>query len=409
MIYPQDTHKQAPPANQVPPKQSGPGRRKVPTQLKVVFALTLVICLVAAGFLFLQNGRGTPSTPGNTITPVLARPWCAAPDALVSNFSGGSLASLASNDVWSAGTKITHWDGKSWRTSYTPPSQLDSLRGIVELAPNDVWTVGEHQTNGMPSQPLTLHWNGTSWQRVNAPQAAVGGKNALVAISGSASDLWAVGFAVPLQGPMVPLLEHWNGSAWSLVHLNSSASLQFTSVKALTPKNVWAVGYEYSFTNGKSVVQPVTEHWNGAKWSAVANPSLSAVGGGNLYSINGDAANNLWAVGSQGNGSQLLTEHWDGAKWSIVVSPSVAPSNSNWLASVVVSGPSNVWAVGRVSGSDGFQPFIEHWNGTQWEVLQDPTGNAGELDTITSVGGQLWVTGLPRAAGGHAFVETLCP
>ncbi|HEX7734772.1 MAG TPA: hypothetical protein VF458_07910 [Ktedonobacteraceae bacterium] len=410
MIYPQDTPRQGPPVNHLPPKQAGPRRRKIPTLLKVAFALALLLCLVAASFLFLQNGRGTPAAPAQTSAPVLSKPWCAAPDALASKFSGGNLTSLAANDVWSAGAKITHWDGKNWNTSYTSLSSQDSLRGIVELAPNDVWAVGEHQMGGMPSQPLTLHWNGTRWQRVSAPEVAAGGKNALVAISGSsASDLWAVGFAVPLQGPMVPLLEHWNGMQWSLVRQSSTASLQFTSVKALGQKNVWAVGYEYSYNAGKSVVQPVTEHWNGAKWSAVANPDLSANGGGNLYSINGNAANNLWAVGSQGNGSQLLTEHWDGAKWSIVVSPSVAPSNSNWLASVVVNGSNSVWAVGRVSGSSGFQPFIEHWNGAQWEILQDPTGNAGELDTITSVGSQLWVTGLPQSAGGHAFVETLCP
>jgi hypothetical protein len=153
----------------------------------------------------------------------------------------------------------------------------------------------------------------------------------------------------------------------------------------------------------------VTEYWNGTHWSAVANPDLSASGGGSLYNINGDSANDLWAVGSQNNGSGLLTERWDGSKWSIVANPSVPPSNSNWLASVVVSAPDNVWAVGRVGSRGGFQPFIEHWDGKQWQVMQDPTSNAGELDVITNVGQQFWIVGLPRTSGGHAFIETLCP
>ncbi|HEY0755903.1 MAG TPA: hypothetical protein VGD98_18240 [Ktedonobacteraceae bacterium] len=410
MIHPQDTSNQSPPTGPLPRLQAR--RRKIPPQLKIVGALSLLICLLAIGFLFFENGRGVPdaSQSNNTITPVLAKPWCAAPGALVNDFSGTGFSGLGLNDVWSVGPKITHWDGKNWAVSYTPVSPQDSLRSIVEIAPGDVWAVGEHQLAGMASQTLLLHWDGTHWQKVSAPEAAAGGKNSLVALSGSATnDIWAVGFSVPLQGPIAPLIEHWNGTKWSMVHLSSSSSLQFASVKALTQKNAWAVGYEYSTRAGKSVVKPVTEHWNGTKWSALTNPDLSANGGGNLYNIGGDTANDLWAVGSQNNGSQLLAEHWDGSKWSLVVSPSVAPGNGNWLAGVVVGAPDNVWAVGRISGQSGFQPFIEHWNGQEWEVLQDPTGNAGELDFIAGIGSQLWVIGLPQVSGGHAFIETLCP
>lgn len=415
MIHQEDTGKQAPPAGQLPSHPPGAPRRKISTRVKVLGALSLLICLVAASLLFLQNGREpahTTATAGNNITtPVLSKPWCGAPNVLADEFSGISLASLSATDVWSAGSQIRHWNGSAWSTSYTPPSAQSALRSIVEVAPDNVWVVGEQQTSGMPSHPLALHWNGSNWQSVPVPDVAPGGKNALVAISGTAAnDLWAVGFAVPLQGPMVPLMEHWNGSKWSANHLSTTASLQFTSVKALANNNVWAVGYEYGTRAGKNYVQPVTEHWNGSKWSAIVNPDLGASGGGNLYSISGDSASDLWAVGSQSNGSAMLAEHWDGSKWSIVPSPAVAPGNSNWLASVIVSAPDNAWAVGRVASSQGgFSPVVEHWDGKQWQALQDPTGNAGELDLVTSVGSQIWIVGLPRSAGGHAFIETLCP
>jgi len=415
MIHQEDTGKQAAPANQLPSQQPGTPRRKISTQAKVLGVLSLLICMVAAGFLFLQNGgepASTTVTAGNTLTtPVLSTPWCGAPNILVNEFAGTSLASLSATDVWSAGSLIRHWNGSAWSTSYTPSSAQSVLRGIAEITPDNVWVVGEQQTSGMPSHPFTLHWDGLNWQSVHAPDAAPGGKNALVAVSGSAAnDLWAVGFAVPLQGPMVPLIEHWDGSKWSTSHLSATDSLQFTSVKALAHNNAWAVGYEYGTHAGKNEVQPVTEHWNGSKWSAIVNPDLRANGGGNLYSISGDSASDLWAVGSQNNGSAMLAEHWNGSKWSIVSSPTVTPGNSNWLASVIVSAPDNAWAVGRVASSQGgFSPFVEHWDGKQWQALQDPTGNAGELDIVTSVGSQIWIVGLPRSAGGHAFIETLCP
>jgi hypothetical protein len=409
MIHPEDPRTQAPPAAPTP----APGTRKVNKWQKVLAALVLLICLVGAGFLIVQNGRSAPvaSSPSSGATPVLPKPWCTAPNALANTFYGSSISSLATNDVWSAGAQVTHWNGNAWTVSFTPASQQDVLRSIVEIAPDDIWVVGEHQGNGMASHPLTLHWDGSKWQNVTGPDAAAGGKNALVAVSGTAAnDVWAVGFSVPLAGPIAPLIEHWNGSKWSITHLSLSTSLQFTSIKALAPNNAWAVGYEYGTHAGKNFIQPVTEHWNGTHWSAITNPNLSASGGGSLYNINGDAANDLWAVGSQNSGSEMLSEHWNGSKWSIIASPQVSPSNSNWLASVAVSAPDNVWAVGRVGSSQsGFQPFIEHWNGQQWQVMQDPTNNAGELDIIANVGQQFWVVGLPRLSGGHAFIETLCP
>src|SRR5258707_822745 len=319
MIHRDNTRIPMPTMGQNPTPQSGPDKprpRKKATRNKAILAVVLLsICLVGGGFLLTQNWGGSTAktngsnTGGSTITPVLSKPWCAAPGTLATAFAGGRLSNLGPNDVWSAGVQVTHWDGHGWSVSYTPSSQQESLRGIVEIAPDDVWVVGERQTTGMPSHVLTLHWDGTKWKSIASPDLATGGKNALVAVSATAAnDVWAVGFTVPLQGPIAPLIEHWNGS-----------------------------------------------------------------------------------------------------KWSIITSPSVQPSNSNWLASVAVSASNNVWAVGRVSGQGGFQPYIQHWDGRQWEVLQDPAGNAGELDSISIVGPQFWVTGLPQASGGHAFIATLCP
>lgn len=389
-------------------KKQGNGRR-----LKIVGALLLLICIVVGGFFLLQSGGHAPSqtaNAGNSAASTLPKPWCAAPPALSNDFAGTSISGLSANDVWSAGTRIMHWDGKSWNVVFTPSTLHDSFRSIVEIAPNDVWVVGEQLTTGLPSHPLTLHWNGTHWQSIGSPDVAEGGKNALVAVSGiSTNDVWAVGFYVQQRGSLGPIIEHWNGKSWSSVtHLDATNNVQFTSVKALAGDDVWAVGYGYTTSkSGKSLAEPVTEHWNGTHWSAIANPNLSAFGGGSFYNIDGSSSSDLWAVGSLNHG--MLTEHWDGKSWSMVASPSVPPDSSDWLASVAASAPNNVWAVGRMgSTSSGFGAYVERWDGHQWITMQDPVGNAGELDSVASIGNQLWIVGLPKEAGGHAFIETLC-
>jgi hypothetical protein len=160
--------------------------------------------------------------------------------------------------------------------------------------------------------------------------------------------------------------------------------------------------------NGKAVNQPITEHWDGSKWTNVTTPSLTSVGGGSVYAINGSSASDIWIVGSEANGD-MLSEHWDGSSWTLEKSPTVSANTSNWLSDVVDLAPNNVWAVGRVaSGNNQFQPYVQHWDGTQWLTTQDPNPGAGELDAVTAVGSQVWIVGIPSTSGGHPFIETIC-
>src|SRR5260370_61505 len=86
----------------------------------------------------------------------------------------------------------------------------------------------------------------------------------------SATDVWAVGnhFDAAIGGDD-GLIEHWDGSRWSIVPSPASA-LNLTSVAAISASDVWAAGA--APTGG----QPVFEHWDGKAWTAFSGPLVSA-------------------------------------------------------------------------------------------------------------------------------------
>ncbi len=67
------------------------------------------------------------------------------------------------------------------------------------------------------------------------------------------------------QSVVTPLIEHWNGTQWSVspsVFVNNGRIL---SIAAISPADVWALA-----SAGKN--PPVIEHWNGSTWSTVSLP-----------------------------------------------------------------------------------------------------------------------------------------
>jgi hypothetical protein len=382
---------------------------------QLVVSLLMLGVIIIGAVLIIQSIRATPAPlpivtgGGSTGGTTLQQPWCAAVEGLAANFPGTNLSGLATNDVWTASNQIKHWDGSAWQTSFIPPTTQDTFMGIAEIGSGNVWAVGEQVGSGLASHPLIVHLEGQSWRVLTSPDAFVGGKNSLLAVAGtSAGNVWAAGFAVPSQGPVQPLLEHWDGSKWSIISLTGLGSAQLTSLHAISSTDVWAVGFRsIAASNGTYTSQPLTEHWDSTGWSSVANPDLTGQGGGKLYSIAGTSSNDVWAVGSTNN--SLLSEHWDGKNWSIVPTPNVSANSNNWLVSVATNPSGQVWAVGRLGSADAFQTYIVHWNGSQWVTESDPLVNSGQLNAITSIGKQFWIAGIPGASGSSAFVHVLCP
>jgi hypothetical protein len=122
------------------------------------------------------------------------------------------------------------------------------------------------------------------------------------------------------------------------------------------------------------------------------------------------SASNLWAVGyyiNDGGTAQTLIEHWNGTNWQVVVSPDAG--TYNYLYGVAAVSPTNLWAVGYSQNSSGRYTLIEHWNGTSWQVVASP--NAGmygsQLNGVVALSANdIWAVGYSES-NNNAYRHTL--
>ena len=181
------------------------------------------------------------------------------------------------------------------------------MSAVKAVSATNVWAVGcSWESVDSESAPLTLveHWDGAQWSVVSSPTTGYGdGLSALAVIS--AKDIRAVGSS---NAGGNTLSEHWNGTQWSVVSTPNAGSYynHLNGVVALSTSNVWAVGDE---ANQGSAGQSLIEHWNGSQWSVVKSANV-----GTTYNVlfgitYVPSTTLLWAVGFvNNNGYQPLIE-----------------------------------------------------------------------------------------------------
>jgi hypothetical protein len=267
------------------------------------------------------------------------------------------IAAISSANVWAVGTYdartlTIHWDGSVWSVVPSPTSN-GTLYAVTALSPNDVWAVGSAS-----GANLVIHWDGAAWSVVPAPSPTSG--DVLQGVAGiTAHDVWAVGSGL-VGGHLYSLVEHWDGVAWSVVPSPNPGTVHnfLGGVAAVSPSNVWAVGYYTYYTSetGDTGVTTLIEHWDGSSWIVVPSPNLGTLSN-NFGGVAALSATDVWAVGT--NDGRTLTEHWNGFSWSVVPSPNVV-TNLNYLAGVAAVSPNDIWAVGDATLD---RTLVEHYSG----------------------------------------------
>jgi hypothetical protein len=340
---------------------------------------------------------------------------CAKPSS-----NGGYLAGISAvsaSDIWAVGTYtpdhspdqeglVEHWDGTQWSVVPSPnPAGIGSgFSAVSAFSSNDAWAVGSYETANSVSFTLIEHWNGTQWSIVPSPNSGSFFNHLAGVTAISSNNAWAVGiYGGPdsRPNPAGTLIEHWDGRQWSIVpnptSLNGGAALGGVAATSNNPSrpDIWAIG---DIRHGTSNPPPqgLIERWNGRQWNIV--PSPTSADGNSLLGIAVLASNDVWVVGNK-SADFTLTEHWNGRLWSVFPSPNLS-SLSNTLYSVTATSSTDVWAVGSylIDGDNGFyRTLIEHWDGSHWSIVSSPNDGTSNnfLYGVTRVPGmqQMWAVG----------------
>ena len=245
------------------------------------------------------------------------------------------------------------------------PSAGDTaLFAVAATSATDAWAVGQTHP-GSSAGNLIEHWNGSNWSVVPGPAGA--GLFSVAATS--AANAWAAGN--DSQGNLQIL--HWNGTAWTATPSPTPGMLagSVPRITATSATSAWLAGYTFAGANAI----PVTEHWDGTSWTVI--PSVNPNGSTEPEGVAATSAGDAWIVGATLPSAQRLTftEHWNGTAWTAMSSPSPTGQPGSELESVADTSPNDAWAVGVTwlnNGRNGFATLIEHWNGSAWTVTPSP-------------------------------------
>jgi hypothetical protein len=242
--------------------------------------------------------------------------------------------------------------------SFTPPVAGGSLLDLYAPSAGDAWAVGESSTGGSLYQHFA---NGTAWKSAKGPSLGP-----VSAISGTSDkDLWVLGASSSAN---------YNGSSWTTHPLVIPAGTagegdQFdTSADALYvagPTDVYAA--VAVIDNTSLANEDVLEHFNGTAWSVVTNVPNVSTANSLISQITGSGPDDVYLSVVNNNGTEAELEHFNGTSWSSVSLPGT-PFDVN----VEETGSGQALAVGSSDGAG----YAAQLSGGKWTKVSMPFTDA---------------------------------
>jgi hypothetical protein len=259
---------------------------------------------------------------------------------------------------------IEVWDGTQWSIVDHPQvGAADMLSAVTAISPSDIWAVGTRTDGNGKFKTLIEHFDGTNWSMVPSPNPGTTGNQLYAVHAISSTSVWAVGQRLGTSGPDRALIEHWNGTCWSVVTspLDGASSTVLYGVSGVTDDDVRAAG---DAQDNVHQARALTEDGENGSFSLDHAVSVGA-GENHLYAISSLSNDVAWAVGSvlevaSGNALTLIERGGDSG-WTQEASPSPGAANGDSkLGGVAVINGTDVWAVGTFDGPNAAQTLILH-------------------------------------------------
>ncbi len=321
---------------------------------------------------------------------------------------------------------LLHWDGRHWHPVKDAFDRRARPTDISASSPGNAWQVGSEGRHGIAER-----WDGSRWTMSPLAEPSTNAWSLEGVEALSPTDVWVVGFmrlGEKLADGFGPLVEHWNGSRWSVeptppVPPSVPGDIPYARLDAVAasgPSDVWAVG-EASVSPPAAATDTLVEHWDGVKWTVATTPDVASPRGvpfDHLFSAAVVSPSNMWAVGSfgttdaiGGRGDHPLVLHWNGIRWTSASTPPQQPSPLQWgrLNGIAATGPNDVWAVGSAGSFTQAQAIAALWDGHRWTSRPLPTHPGSFLNdvAIEPASGSIWAVGshISRGAPERTLIE----
>jgi hypothetical protein len=347
--------------------------------LKNLFTVTLVAGLVV--------GTATPANARATWN-LIPSPNAAGSNELL------AAAGVDASHIWAVGRTIDHtprpptfrsvllrWTGTAWvRQAHPGFAGNHSLDDVDAPGANDAWAVGSRYEANLAGRTLVEHWDGTRWSVVASPSPSPGGNNHLSGVKAVPSDpatVWAVGsYSTPGSSfGTTNLILRRTAGGWRQFTTPAATVMDvLEAVDATGPADAWAVGSGFTSPFGGTAVAIVLR-WNGTRWASVPIPQPSPAA---LFAVEALAPNDVWAVGHTYVGGAFwvpLILHWNGTAWSRATIPTF-PSGGQ-LRDVVALSPTNLYAVGTDGEGTSGRSLVLRWDGRSWTREATPSPQVG--------------------------------
>jgi len=261
---------------------------------------------------------------------------------------------------------IHRWDGTGWRPAAVAPNPTISDAALAGVScPTATWclAVGDYK-EGLATRPLVQRWNGSAWSL--GPDLPVPAEVTVDvrAVSCTAVDRCvAVGAQTRPGGPPGSFVARLDGTTWT----DESASSAAASPYALN--DVSCVGSTcVAVGNASSSVVAIRS--DGAGWAAMPPPPGAPVIYDERNAVQVACAGAMSCATTsfqfQGGGIATLLSYWDGTSWSVPAD--TGGVSADLFVDVACPAPGRCLAVAtRLTGNSGASAT---WTGSKW-VAQD--------------------------------------